>query len=94
MGDESWDILEITPEGWKIISHSEIIFKRFNVTQPATRPAEIGYIDLIWKYCRIKDDEKLLLIVAIISYLIPEIPHPITVIYGREEEQRALHAKS
>jgi|Deesub1362B_J571_1020462.scaffolds.fasta_scaffold00148_102 hypothetical protein len=93
LGDENWDIIKITPEGWEIKPHNNIIFERFNVTLPAIKPAENGNINLIWKYCYIKEGDKLLFIVAIISFLIPGIPHPILVVYGREGRAKTFTCK-
>ncbi|RLI79632.1 hypothetical protein DRP04_08985, partial [Archaeoglobales archaeon] len=88
-GDGEWNIIEITADGWRIIPHSQIVFKRSNITKPLVKPAEIGDIELIWKYCRIRQEDRLLFLAAVISFFVPGIPHPIVVIYGREGRNKS-----
>ncbi len=85
LGDDCWQIIRLTSEGWEVKPHDKILFERHsNVTKQSYNPANEGNIDLIWRYCSIKEEDKLLFLTAVISSLIPDIPHPIVFIYGRE----------
>ena len=89
MCDTQRSIIEISKDGWRIISGNNkdvsILFKRFN-QQPQVEP-DRNYppdiFDKLLNLTNVKNQKhRHLLIVYIISTLIPEIDHPILTTYG------------
>jgi len=85
MADEKWRAIKVTAEDWKIVDDPPILFKRYSHQLPLVEPKRGGDP---WKFLDFvnvdKEDEaaKLTLLCTVISFLIPSIPHVITVLYG------------
>jgi hypothetical protein len=83
--DEKWRTVIITKAGWDVITSSPILFVRYNQT-PQVEPLkdyENSIFDQFLELTNIKDrNSRLLLKVYIISVLIPDIAHPMLVLYG------------
>jgi hypothetical protein len=85
MVDEGWRAIKVTAKGWKIVNDPPILFKRFSHQKPLPTPDPEGSPWGILDFINIdKKDEatRLLFLCAVISYLIPLIPHVIVILYG------------
>ena len=85
MTDDKWRAIKVTAEGWHIVQDPPILFKRYTHQQPLVEPKTGGDP---WKFLEFvniaNEDQKtrLTLLCAVISFLIPLIPHVILVVYG------------
>ncbi len=77
-----WQVVKIDQHGWEIIDDSPALFKRQVHQKPQVEPVRDGDIWSLFDFIRIDEDKKLLLLVYIISCFIPDIPHPVLLIYG------------
>ena len=79
-----WKIVEITSDGWRIVPHSSIVFKRYPHQQPQVNPPQVGPEEFkrLEKYSPLEEGDRLIFLVHIASYLIPDFPHPIGALYG------------
>ena len=83
LSNEKWEAVKITDEGWEIIEHPPILFRRYSHQRPLYMPTENGSLAEFLNYIRLADvDAQLLYLVSQISYLVPGIPHPITLLWG------------
>lgn len=85
MCNDKWQAIHVTAEGWQIIDNPPILFRRYSHQQPLTTLVRGGDPNLFFKFINLaQDDEdtRILLVVAIIHFLIPAIPHVILVLYG------------
>ena len=83
LSNEKWQAVKITDEDWEIIDHPPIIFRRYSHQRPLALPVRDGSIAEFLDYIRLSDvDAQLLYLVSQISYLVPGIPHPITLLWG------------
>ena len=83
LSNTEWSAVKINKSGWEIVDNPPILFKRQQHQKSQVNPS-IEHIDL-WKlfdYINIPNDKELLLLVWIIASFIPDIPHPLIVIYG------------
>jgi len=97
LGDKEWRYVEITSKGWKIKEEPIIFFRRYKHQKPIFK-IHIGKrkysLDDFIKLINIKnEDEKLLLKVYIVSLLIPDIPHPILILYGDKGSAKSMAFK-
>jgi hypothetical protein len=83
--DEKWRCVKISNDGWDIINDSPILFVRHNQV-PQVEPVREFNSDVFENFLELtntKDkNSRLLLKVYIITMLIPDIAHPILVLYG------------
>lgn len=88
--DESWRVVRVSPSikpyGWEIVGATNPIFRRDEDMLAVLDPKHDEEADAFWALVNLpKDkDERLLLQCHIISFLIPNIPHPILELYGRK----------
>lgn len=85
MTDDQWRAIKVTGEGWKIVEEPPILFKRFSHQLPLATPVPGGDPWRFLDFINVDKEDKvtrLTLLCAVISYLIPNIPHPILVAYG------------
>lgn len=81
--NKEWQAIEITKEGWEKHSEPPVIFKRQGHQHSQLDPTR-GDPWKILDFFNIEEDQKLLLMVVIISYFIPDIPHPILLVHGEK----------
>ncbi len=94
--DNEGRVVKITSSGWKIISDPPPIFRRYSHQKPQVLPSESGgsLEDAIFPFLNIKDDDqKLLFLCALVSYLIPNIPHPIINLAGEQGSAKSTFAR-
>ncbi len=83
LADEEWRAVEITRDGWSVVSNAPILFRRYSHQQPLPEPVGGGDLCGLFDFVNVSDEsQRLLLMVYIVSCLIPGIPHPILVLSG------------
>lgn len=83
--NEQWQAVKITSEGWEIVNQPPIIFKRYNHQKELCLPerADKNNANELFKFFNLKNDhDKQLLLCYIATCFIPNIPHPILILYG------------
>jgi hypothetical protein len=86
--NDSWSGVKITPQGWQVEDKTPIpMFTRYNQTAQVTPlreyPADI--FDQLLSLTNLKHiDDKLLLMVYIVTLFIPDIPHAMLVLHGEK----------
>lgn len=84
LGDREWNIVKITADGWNIVSHDAPIFRRFQNTREQVQPSSTGCESFkkLFKHLNIREPDRILILVTVASYIIPDIPHPIIYPFG------------
>ena len=93
MCDPDWRAIHVTADGWRIVDEPPILFKRYSHQKPLPEPKTPGDPFLFLEFVNIPiEDEttRLVVLVAAISYLIPDIPHIILVLYGIQGSGKTL----
>lgn len=93
LADSQWRAIRITADGWQLVTDVPILFRRYAHQRPQVAPPDpAGKLSEAEPFLNLKRemdadaravyDERYLFLVALISYLVPDIPHPILVLYG------------
>jgi len=83
LSDAGWRAVKITPEGWNIEANPPILFQRFGHQLPQVEPQRGDSLKDFLNLVNItNEDQKILLLVWIVSCYIPGFPHPIPSFYG------------
>ena len=77
MGDETGRVIEITSEGWKMISKSPIPFIRADSTLPQFEPKKGGDIGMLKKLVNVRDEDFILLVGWMMGFFLPRGTQPI-----------------
>jgi len=81
--NEAWDAVHITRAGWEVVKHPPILFRRYSHQQPLPTPIRGGSLAPLLDYAHITHlGDQLLYVVAVITYLVPDIPHVVLIFYG------------
>lgn len=93
LSNENWEAVRISKNGWQIVKIPPILFKRQTHQQNQTTPTANGDIKEFLSFVNVRDENKLLLLVYLVSSFIPDIPHPILVIHGPQGSAKSMLSK-
>ncbi len=83
LANKKWQAIKISQDGWDVVDSPPTLFKRYKHQIPQIYPEKGGELSMLLKYVNISDaGQHLLFLVYIVSCFIPDIPHPIPVLYG------------
>lgn len=83
MGNEKWDCIKITQNGWEIISDPPIKLRRAKGMMPLPYPAGGGSINGLFKFINIVDPSARQLITSwLIQAIMPKGPYPPLALHG------------
>ncbi|MCW3985318.1 MAG: hypothetical protein NWE91_02775 [Candidatus Bathyarchaeota archaeon] len=85
MSDDKWRAIKVTANGWNIVEQPPILFKRYKHQMPMVEPKTEGNPWQLFNYFNIPEDDendRLLMLVYVVTCLIPRIPHVILMPYG------------
>lgn len=68
--------VKITADGWAVVE-VPILFRRYAHQQPQAEPIRGGDPRAMFRFLNVADQNKLLVVVYVISCFVPDIPHPI-----------------
>lgn len=80
--NDEWQSVEVNANGWRIVE-PPILFKRLKHQTPQVIPVKGGNIFKLLDFINLKDN-KFLFLIYVVSCFIPNIPHPITILYGQK----------
>lgn len=87
-------VVEITADGWRVLDHPPILFKRFAGQQMQVMPVKGGSLDEFFSFARFKSkDEKLLVKIRLVDSIIPGYPHPGEALEGDEGSGKSSYQK-
>lgn len=85
LADKDGNVIEITPQGYKIADNPPDIFRRTKNMAAQVIPNKNGNVLLINKHVRSKTkDHEILFVVTVIASFVPEISHPVLVTAGEK----------
>jgi hypothetical protein len=83
LSNQTWQAVRVGPHQWEIVENPPILFQRWDHQLPQVAPVKGGDPRGILKFLRPADDGEALLWLAYIgSCFIPDIPHPIPILFG------------
>lgn len=83
MTDENYSAIKISIDGWSLEKIPPILFCRYRHQVPQVLPQHGGDIDKIFEYVNLVKFKKLF-ICWLVSCFVPNIPHPMTILYGEK----------
>lgn len=91
LSNSEWQAVKISENGWEIIDHPPALFRREQHQKPQINPNnECGNIWMFFDSANVPENKKLILLVYLVSCFIPDIPHPVIIIYGPPGSGKSL----
>ncbi len=85
LGDDQCRVVEVTPDGWEIITKSPVKFIHPKGCRPLPVPETCGSIDDLRRFVNIEDEDGWKLFIAtLIAAFKPTGPYPVTVLQGEQ----------
>ena len=84
LGDPAWQVVEITPSGWSIVSHPPVRFRRGSGMLALPVPVHGGHISDLRPFVNVKEDDWVLFVSWLVAAFQPKGPYPILGIYGEQ----------
>jgi len=83
--DADWQALRIDGQGWQVVQNPPTLFVRYSHQKHQVIPRSGGSLSQILEFVNIADaDQQLLFQVYLVSCFIPDIPHPVPILYGSQ----------
>jgi len=91
LSDTEWRAVKVTKEGWEVVKNPPVLFKRYSHQKAQSEPVRDGDVNLLFEYLNVSDEEQqILLLVWLIACFVPNIPHPILIIYGPQGSSKSV----
>ena len=92
LSDSQWRAIRVTPDGWQLVADVPILFRRYAHQTAQVLPEPAGRLSEAESFLNLRasqdsegrtvDDERYLFLVALMSFFVPDIPHPVIVLHG------------
>jgi putative DNA primase/helicase len=93
LGNEKWGVVEITANGWNIISNPPVKFIRPRSLHTLPRPERGGSINELSRFLNVRDDDLILVIGFLLFCLTPNGPYPILIIQGEQGSAKSTFGR-
>ena len=93
MTNSNYEAIEITSQGWGLMPHGHILFRRYAHQKPQVVPITGGDHWRIFEFVNVSEHDRLLVMVYLISCFVPDIAHPIPIITGEHGAAKTTASK-
>ncbi len=83
MTDKKFSAIRISVDGWSVVNIPPILFRRYRHQEPQVTPQHNGDINKLFEYVNVVKF-KTLFLCWLVACFVPDIPHPMPVIYGEK----------
>ena len=94
LADEKWRVVEITPEGWRILDKSPVNFIRYANTLSLPEPKESGNINRLKEFLNIDDEGFNVIVGFLLNVLSPNENHIGMILTGEQGSTKSTMAKT
>lgn len=93
LANDRWEAIRIAEDGWAVVPKPPILFRRHAHQKAQVTPTPRGNARDLLPLVNLANDEELLLMIYIASCFIPDIPHPIPILYGPQGAAKTTLAR-
>jgi hypothetical protein len=94
LGNEAWEVVEITAEGWRVVEDSPVKFRRTRAMLPLPRPVPGGSVEELTELVNLSDETSWILFTAfLVAALRPSGPYPALVLQGEQGSAKSSAAR-
>jgi DNA polymerase I-like protein with 3'-5' exonuclease and polymerase domains len=94
LANEAWEAVEITDEGWQVVSDPPVRFKRPNGMLKLPHPVKGGKVDALRRFVNLKDDKDWVLLIAwLVQAFRPTGPYPVLILQGEQGSSKSTLAR-
>jgi len=85
LGNERWEVVEISPAGWRVATSTPVKFRRTRGMAPLPTPAPNGSISELRRFVNVATDSDFILLTSwLATALRPRGPYPVLILEGEQ----------
>lgn len=93
LGNERWDVVKISRDGWSVESDHVVKFRRTRGTMALPTPEKGGSINDLRRFVNVTDEDWPLVLAWLAAALRPNKPFPVLVLHGEQGSGKSTTAK-
>jgi hypothetical protein len=94
LGNAPWEAVEITVDGWRIVTDPPVKFRRARGMLPLPHPSTGGSLDGLRPLINMDDDRQWMLLKAyLVQVLRPRGPYPVLVLHGEQGSAKSTTSR-
>ena len=93
LGDQTGRAVRIDADGWYVADEVPVLFRRTSLTAPLPEPKRGGNLDLLWARFNAAEEDRPLVLAALVAALMPDVPHVILGLFGEQGSAKTTAAK-
>ncbi|MGD9561993.1 MAG: hypothetical protein AB7F88_07215 [Pyrinomonadaceae bacterium] len=93
LGNDHWDAVQMTPDGWSVISEPPVKFRRTRGTLPLPKPEKGGNIAELKRFANVSEHDWPLALAWLAANFRPNKPFPVLVLHGEQGSGKSTTAK-
>jgi len=91
--NHTWQVVQITPKGWKVVDDSPIRFRRSRGMLPLPTPEPGGSVDQLQDFLNLDEIAWRMVIAWLVATLRPRGPYPILALFGEQGSGKSMTAR-
>ena len=92
--NDTWEVVEITSTGWKVLQVAPVRFRRSKGMQPLPHPAQGGPITRLRSLINVGEDKNWILLLSwLVAACRPQGPYPVLILQGEQGSAKSTTAK-
>jgi len=93
LADEQWQVIEISPSGWRVLKNAPVRFERRNGMKPLPVPVTGGSLKAARRFINVTDAEWPLVLAALVSFFNVRGPHAITAMFQEQGSGKTTNCR-
>jgi hypothetical protein len=90
----AWEVIEISPNGWRVVTDPPVRFRRTKGVKSLPRPSNGGSLELLRGFINVGNDGNWILCLAwLVAALRPSGPYPVLVLQGEQGSAKSTMGK-
>ncbi len=94
LANDRWQVIEVRPEGWRVVEASPVRFRRTKGMLPLPEPQIGGTIDDLGRFLNCQDESLALLVAWCLAAMRTDFPVPILVLQGEAGSAKSTTART
>lgn len=91
LANDAWEAIEITSDGWRVVSDYPVKFRRPKGMLPLPVPTHDGNLEMLRQFMNVGNDENwILLLSTLLAAFWPDGPFPVLCLLGREGTGKSI----
>ncbi|MBX6754582.1 MAG: hypothetical protein IRY86_10145 [Thermorudis peleae] len=93
LADEQWRAVEITADGWRVVTNPPVRFRRPRGLQPLPVPERGGSLARLWRFIRVAPEDRPLVLGWLVMAFRPRGPYPVLALVAEQGAGKSTTAR-